>query len=76
MSNIPTLISIKEFINVINANTNSPIGENAIYKMVKEPGFPVLMVGNRFYIMIDKVKDWMENRFSQKTAQDPEEEEN
>ena len=55
MNNIPTLISVKEFINVMNANTNSPIGENAIYKMVKEPGFPVLMVGNRFYVMIDKV---------------------
>ena len=76
MSNIPTLISVKEFTDVMNANTNSPIGENAIYQMIKAPGFPALVIGNRFYIMIDKVSDWMESRFSQKTAHESGEGEN
>lgn len=71
MNQIPNLISVKEFTDRMNASAGSPIGETAIYQMIKTPGFPALVIGNRFYIMIDKVGDWMESRFSQKTAEEP-----
>ncbi len=55
MHNIPNLVSIKDFSDILNASTNSPIGETAIYQLVKTPGFPALIIGNRYYILIDKV---------------------
>ena len=55
MHNIPNLVSIKDFSDILNASTNSPIGETAIYQLVKTPGLPALIIGNRYYILIDKV---------------------
>lgn len=71
MNQIPNLISVKEFTDRMNASTDSPIGEAAIYQMVKTPGFPALVIGNRFYILIDKVQDWMERQYTQKAALEP-----
>lgn len=55
MNSISSLVSVKEFTDIMNASTNSPIGKSAIYQMVKTPGFPALKIGNRFMIMVDKV---------------------
>lgn len=67
MNKIPNFISIKEFADILNASTSSPIGETAIYQMIKTSGFPALMIGNRYMILIDKVQDWMESQFTQST---------
>ena len=71
MNNLPNLVSIKDFSDMLNTSTNSPIGEGAIYQLVKTPGFPALMIGNRYYILIDKVQDWMENQYAKKAALEP-----
>ena len=67
MHSMPHLVSIKEFSNILNASTNDPIGDSAIYQMIKLPGFPALKIGNRYMILIDKVQDWMERQFTQST---------
>ncbi len=73
MNNLPILVSIKDFSDMLNTSTNSPIGENAIYQLVKTPGFPALMIGNRYYILIGKVQDWMEGQYAKKAALEPRE---
>lgn len=71
MNKIPNLISIKAFADILNASTSGPIGDSAIYQMIKLPGFPALKIGNRFYIMIDRVQSWMEAQFAQETMHEP-----
>ena len=31
---------------------------------VKEPGFPTIKIGKRYYVMADKVNEWMESRLN------------
>ena len=45
---------------------NVAIGANKIYAMVKEPGFPSVKIGGRFYVLIDKVNDWLEEQSRKK----------
>ena len=71
MHSMPRLVSLKEFSNILNASTNDSIGDSAIYQMIKLPGFPALKIGNRFYIMIDRVQSWMEAQFAQETMHEP-----
>ena len=71
MKNLPHMISIKEFIDIMNANSSMPIGESAIYQLVKTPGFPALVIGSRFFILIDQVESWMNDQFAQKAAPEP-----
>ena len=65
---LPKLITTAEFIEEINKNTTSPIGVNTIYKLIQQPGFPSVKIGERNYIMIDQFSDWMTkqaaNRFT------------
>ena len=76
MHNIPNLVSIKDFYEILNASASSPIGEAAIYQLVKTPGFPALTIGNRYFILIDKVQEWMENQFAEKADLEPNSEAN
>ena len=57
------LISVQEFIDRISRSV--PIGNNKLYALVKEPGFPAIKIGKRYYVMADKVNEWMEKRVSE-----------
>lgn len=70
-SNMPNLISLKDFITKLNSASGAPIGSKAAYRLIRQPGFPAIMIGNRFYIMIDRVNDWMLEQANRKTAPEP-----
>lgn len=54
------LISPKQFYERINKTLDEPIGINTIYRMVKQPGFPSVKLGGRYYVIENKVKEWLE----------------
>lgn len=60
MEGLHELISVQEFIEQMCRMTT--IGKNKLYALVKEPGFPSIMIGKRYYVMADKVNEWMEKR--------------
>ena len=60
MEQFHELISIQEFIERMSQHV--PIGGNKLYALVKEPGFPAIRIGKRYYVMADKVNEWMEKQ--------------
>lgn len=60
MEQIHELVGVVEFAKMFSAKV--PIGINKIYGLVKQPGFPSLKIGGKYYVMIDKVNEWMENQ--------------
>ena len=56
-----TLISPKQLYNRINRNLDEPIGLSTIYKLVKEKDFPSVKIGGRFFIIEEKVSDWLQS---------------
>ena len=64
MDNIQNLMSVQDFAEQMTKNV--AIGANKIYAMVKEPGFPSVKIGGRFYVLIDKVNDWLEEQSRKK----------
>lgn len=68
---IPSLISLKDFIAKLNSASGAPVGIKAAYRLIRKPGFPAIMIGNRFYIMIDRVNDWMPEQANRKKQNKP-----
>ncbi len=62
MEHIQDLISVQDFAKQMKASVG--IGETKVYAMVKEPGFPSVKLGGRYYVLIDKVNDWLEKQAS------------
>ncbi len=60
MESIQNLVSVQEFAEQMTKHVN--IGANKIYGMVREPGFPSVRIGGRYYVLIDKVNDWLEKK--------------
>ena len=60
MDNIQNLVSVQKFAKQMSKNV--AFGVNKIYAMVKEPGFPSVKVGGRYYVLIDKVNEWLEQQ--------------
>lgn len=60
MENIQNLMSVQDFAEQMTKNV--AIGANKIYAMVKQPGFPSVKLGGRYYVLIDKVNDWLEKQ--------------
>ena len=60
MEQFHELISVQEFIERMSQHV--PIGTNKLYALVKEPGFPAIKIGKRYYVMADKVNEWMEKK--------------
>ena len=56
-----TLISPKQLYNRINRNLDEPIGLSTIYKLVKEKDFPSVKIGGRFFVIEEKVSDWLQS---------------
>ena len=63
-SNIQNFISVQDFAEQMSKNV--PIGISKIYAMVKEPGFPSVKVGGRYYVLIDRVNEWLEEQSRKK----------
>ncbi len=62
MNKIQDLMSVQEFAEQMTKNV--AIGANKIYAMVKEPGFPSVKIGGRYYVLVDKVNEWLEKKAS------------
>ena len=60
MKYIQNLMSVQDFAEKMNQSIG--IGINKVYTMVKEPGFPSVRLGGRYYVLVDKVNDWMEQQ--------------
>ena len=60
MEFIQNLMSVQEFAEQMTKHV--PFGSNKIYAMVREPGFPALKIGGRYYVLIDKVNEWLEKK--------------
>ena len=56
-----TLISPKQLYNRINRELDEPIGISTIYKLVKQKDFPSVKIGGRFYVIEDKVAEWLQS---------------
>ena len=63
-NNIQNFISVQDFAEQMSKNV--PIGISKIYAMVKEPGFPSIKVGGRYYVLIDRVNEWLEEQSRKK----------
>ena len=63
-NNIQNFISVQDFAEQMSKNV--PIGISKIYAMVKEPGFPSIKVGGRYYVLIDRVNEWLEEQSHKK----------
>ncbi len=55
------LISPKQLYVRINQDLDEPIGLTTIYKMVKEKGFPSVKIGGRFYVIENRIEEWLQN---------------
>ena len=64
MNNIQNLMSVQDFSEQMTKNV--AIGQNKIYEMVKQPGFPSVKIGGRYYVLIDRVNDWLEAQSQKK----------
>ena len=42
-------------------NLDEPIGLTTIYKLVKEKDFPSVKIGGRFFVIEDKVSEWLQS---------------
>lgn len=56
-----TLISPRQLYTRINRDLDEPIGLTTIYKLVKEKDFPSVKIGGRFYVIEDKISEWLQN---------------
>ena len=60
MEHIQNLMSVQDFAEQMTKNVS--IGKNKIYAMVKKPGFPSVRIGGRYYVLVDKVNEWLEQQ--------------
>ncbi|MBQ6382080.1 MAG: helix-turn-helix domain-containing protein [Clostridia bacterium] len=63
MEKIMDIMSVQEFAELMTKNV--PMGQNKIYAMVREPGFPSIKIGSRYYVLTDKVNEWLEKKAAQ-----------
>ena len=57
---IQNIISVQDFAEQMTKHV--ALGANKIYAMVKEPGFPSIKIGGRYYVLADKVNEWLEKK--------------
>ena len=60
MKSFQKLMSVSDFAEQMSKNV--AIGTNKIYAMIKEPGFPSVKIGGRFYVLADKLDEWLEQQ--------------
>ena len=64
MEHLQNLIPVQEFAEQMKKSI--AIGSNKVYDLVKEPGFPAIKIGSRYYVMTDQVDEWMEKTVSKR----------
>lgn len=62
------LISPKQLYDRINRDLDEPIGLSTIYKMVKQSGFPSVKIGGRFFVIENKVEEWLQGMTGKRKA--------
>ena len=55
------LISPRQLYDRINRELDEPIGLSTIYKLVKQKDFPSVKIGGRFFVIEDKVSEWLQS---------------
>ena len=60
MKFIQNLMSVQDFAEQMNESIG--MGINKVYALVKEPGFPSVRIGGRFFVLVDKVNDWLDKK--------------
>ena len=60
MDFIQNLMSVQEFAEQMTKHV--AMGQNKIYAMVKQPGFPSVKIGGRYYVLVDKVDEWLNKK--------------
>lgn len=53
------LITPKEFYKYLCKNGKGTIGINTVYRMIRRKDFPALKIGKRFYIIENKIDEWL-----------------
>ena len=64
MGKFQQLMSVAEFIESFNESVTNSIGINKLYALVREDGFPSVKIGGRYYVLADKVNEWLENHMN------------
>ena len=57
--NLLKLIPVSDFATMLRKSIFGGIGLNKIYALCKQEGFPSIQLGDRYYVIIDKVNDWL-----------------
>ncbi len=60
----PKLLSVKDFAKSFNDTLGKSIGTNRFYELVKEEGFPSVKIGKRYYVLTDRVEEWLKTKAS------------
>ena len=55
------LISPRQFYNRINRELDEPIGLTTVYQLVKQKDFPSIKIGGRFFVIENKVEEWLQS---------------
>ncbi len=55
------LISPQQFYTRINMDLDEHISLATIYRLVKEKDFPSVKIGGRFFVIEDKVSEWLQS---------------
>ena len=58
------LMTVQDFAELMNKSIG--MGTAKVYAMVKEPGFPSVRFGGRYYVLIDRVNEWLEEQSRKK----------
>lgn len=56
-----TLISPRQLYSRINMDLDEHISLATIYRLVKEKDFPSVKIGGRFFVIEDKVSEWLQS---------------
>lgn len=50
-----------EYISVVEASKILGIGKNAMYALVRQPGFPCVKIGKKIIVRRSGLDEWMKN---------------
>lgn len=62
MVKIQELLSVNDFMQRLNENSSRPIGKNMVYSMLGEPDFPAMRIGSRWFVLGDKINEWLNKK--------------
>ena len=61
IGNSYTLISPRQFYELINRKLDEPIGITTVYRLMKEKDFPAVKIGNRYFVIENRVLNWLQS---------------